>query len=554
MKRLNKIIISSLGFLVIMMGCDTKALHDLNINPQAVNEIDMNYLFTEVELGIAAGGSAGDNRYLDWRTNILWCSTIIQQLATTTSGQYGAGDKYFDNQEVYHAPWRFWYTDVLKNAHEVIKQTGEGGFEEGEKMNTRQAARIIQAFTFARLTDFYGNIPYTEANQGISGTFFPTYDTQADIYPQILAQLADAASKISASNPDDGFSDADFIFNGDISKWKKWAYSLLLRYAMRVSDVDPNMADTYVQQAIAGGVMSSNDDNVWCAMADGPGEWTNQNGISRAFAPGDGGEADFFSETMMNFLKGVNPNDSTDDDPRLKILSGGIGDWTTLGFFPVAGGTKALNQRGMPNGYNHSDLVDLLGLDQNYINEHVFSRINPKMLDDSDPYMIMNVAETEFLLAEAAEKGIGGATNAQAHFEAGVRDAMQMYEPYFANDDDFDGTVTDAMVDNYLANYPYGGGGVSGSESNLEQIAYQLWASHFLNWFEAWNDWRRVGMPVLQATNYPNNLTGGVIPRRLRYPNDEVSDNPNYQDGATLPNDLLTKVWWDVGDVTKGNK
>ena len=67
-----------------------------------------------------------------------------------------------------------------------------------------------------------------------------------------------------------GFKKADFIFNGDIAKWKKFGYSLMLRLAMRVSNVDATMADTYVTKAVAGGTMASNDDNVWVKMALAP--------------------------------------------------------------------------------------------------------------------------------------------------------------------------------------------------------------------------------------------------------------------------------------------
>jgi hypothetical protein len=397
------------------------------------------------------------------------------------------------------------------------------------------------------LTDFYGNIPFTDSNLGTSGTFFPTYDKQSDIYPQLLAELDDAASKISSSNADDGFAAADFIFDGDVAKWKKWAYSLMLRYAMRVSNVDPGMANTYVQKAIAGGVMKTNDDNVWVKMDDGPSEWTNQNGISRTFYPGDGGVTNnqFLSETLVNFLKGANAADTTDDDPRLMIFSGGIGDWSTIGITLQPGGEKAVNQRGMPNGHDSQELEDLLGLPSDYINSHVFSMVNPKMLYDAAPYMIMNAAESEFLQAEACERGIGGlsAGDAKSHYDNGVRLAMQMYTPFDASL-----AVSDAAVDAYLAKYPYGGGGVPGGQSKEEQIGQQLWASFFFNWYEAWNAWRRSEHPTLIPTNYTDNLTNGQIPRRLRYPNDEVAGNSaNYKAGATLPDDLLTRVWWDGG-------
>ncbi len=78
-------------------GCDTTALHDLNINPNAVNTIDMNYFFTAAELGIRSGGASGDNRYIDWRTNIGMCAHAIQQFATAATGLLVTGDKYIDN-------------------------------------------------------------------------------------------------------------------------------------------------------------------------------------------------------------------------------------------------------------------------------------------------------------------------------------------------------------------------------------------------------------------------------------------------------------------------
>jgi hypothetical protein len=529
--------------MLIVMGCDTDTLHKMNVDPQAVNEIDMNYLFSEELLGISNSGSAGDNRYLEWRTDVLFCAPAIQQLAVSGGGQYAAGDKYFDNQEVYHAPWRFWYTDVLKNATEVIKELSDGGFAAGTKVNTLQASRIIQAYTYARLTDFYGNIPYTEANQGIEGTFFPKYDKQSDIYPQILAELDDAASKISSSNADEGFSTADLMFNGDIAKWKKFAYSLMLRYAMRVSNVDQNMAATYVSKAVAGGVMTTDDDDAIMPMADGPSQWNNQNTIARTFYPGDGGQPSYLSETLVNWLKGSNQNDTTDDDPRLMVISGGIGNWAVTGYTPIDGGTKAINQKGLPNGHDHDQLKAILGVDD-FQDATTWSRINPKMLYFSAPYVVMNSAEPQFYLAEALERGIGTGISgtAEDHYKAGVMNAMKMYKVYDPSLD-----ISDAAVNAYLAKYPYGGGGVNGNETKLEQIGWQMWAAHFFNWYEAWNYWRRTGIPALTPTDYTNNLTGGKIPRRLRYPNDEVAGNPNYQDGATLPNDLLTRVWWDGG-------
>ena len=517
---------------VLMTGCDTQELHDLNINPQALNQVDLNFIFTSAELAIASNGSSGDNRYIDWRTNIGWCAYAIQQLGNA-SGGIAPGDKYSVNLETNAAPFEFTYNDQLKNIAEVLKQSGPGGFAEGKYVNMRNAARILRAFSFARLTDFYGSVPYTEANKGTEGIFFPKYDTQDVIYTDLLKELDEAAAAMNTSNGDEGFTDADFIYKGDINKWKRFSYSLMLRLAMRISNVDAAKAATYVSKAVAGGVFTSNADNMWVPLADGPSEWVNQNGISRAFDPGDGGQPAFLSATMVNFLKGANANSAADDDPRLMILSSGIGDWAGGVFTPVT--TDPLKQKGLPNGYDQAMLDQLEG--KPVIASKTYSRINVKMLQDSDPYMIMNYGEVEFLLAEAIERKIGSGINgtAKSHYEAGVKASMQMYTPYDASL-----TVSDAAVTIYLTTYPYGT-----TKPALEMIGEQMWVNKFFNWWEAWNDWRRTGFPKLTPTNYPGNVTNGTIPVRLKYPTSEVAGNPNYQTGATLPDDFTTKVWWD---------
>jgi hypothetical protein len=545
MKYLNKFFLLSAGLMLPVFGCDTDELHELNINPQAVTQISMNYLFTSAELSIAANGTSGDNRYTDWRTNIGFCGGIVQQL-TTFGSISGNGNYWNHNEETVQCIFEFSYNDQLKNLAEVIKQTGPGGFEEGRRVNTRHAARVLRALTFARLTDFYGAVPYFEANQGIEGVFFPNYDNQSVIYADILKELDEAATGLSTTNADDGFTAADMIYKGDIALWKKWAYSLMLRYAMRVSNVDAAMANTYVQKAVAGGVFTSNADNVWIPMSIGPSEWTNQNGISRAFFPGDGGNQATLGAPLIDFLKGADPNSTADDDPRLMILSGGRADWTAAAWTPYPGGTDPLAQRGVPPGLSSAEVAALLGLSPSFIDKEEFSRINYLLLQDDDPYMIMNYAEVEFLLAEAAERGIGGVTGAATHYNNGVRAAMQQYTPYDATL-----VVSDAQVDAYLATYPYGSGGPDvGNDdgSSLNMIYEQLWVSHFLNWYDAWTDWRRTDGPALvQFTTNQSPITNSptVAPVRLRYPNIEVVSNINFNQASK--NDYVSKVWWDGG-------
>lgn len=522
--------------IACVTSCNTDELKDLNTDPQALPQIDLNFLFSSAQLGAASGGSAGDNRYIDWRTNIRLASYAIQQLASAGGDP---GDKYFDDAESTSAPFEFIYSDQLKDLAEILKQTDTGGSFEGKYQNLRQAARILKVFLFHRLTDYYGSIPYSEALQVEQKIFFPKYDKQKDIYTDLLKELDEATAAFGPADPTDGFAAADLYYDGDIGKWKRWGYSLMVRLAMRVSNVDPGMADTYVAKAVAGGTFESNDDNVWVPMDEGPSLWVNQNGISRAFYPGDGGQATFLSKTLIDFLKGADAGTTGDDDPRLMIISGGIARWGAdiagKPDFQVIDGDP-LDQKGMPNGKNQSLLDAIEGQPVNL--DSTYSKINYLFLQRDEPYMLMNYGEVELLLAEAAERSIGGLTpaEAEAHYDEGVKASMQMLVKY---DESFD--VSDADVADYLATYPYG------SRDPIQMIGEQLWVNHFLNWWEAWSDWRRTGYPVLVPVNYPGNVTGGTIPQRLKYPNAEAAGNPNYATGATKPDAYTTKVWWAGG-------
>ncbi len=539
-----KIILSTLVLVICIASCDTEELHELNINPQTVDQINVNFLFTSAELGAASGGSAGDNRYIDWRTNIGLAAYAVQQLACgSCPGGISPGDKYTHNSESASAPFEFIYGDQLKNIAEIMKQTGTGGYDAGNKVNMRNAARILKAFLFQRLTDYYGRVPYFNANTATNtdGTKFPTYDVQSAIYADLLKELDEATAALTTPDANDGFATADLIYGGDLAKWKKWGYSLMLRIAMRASNVDAAMANTYVAKAIAGGVFASNLDNPKIVMAVSPSLWTNQNGISRAFIPGDGGQPSYLSKTLIDFLKGADPAVTTDDDPRLMIISGGIGDWTATTWTPK--NVNPLEQKGPPNGLDASQLDAYEGKPASSSADlaTLYSRINVKMLDRDEPYLLMNYGEVQLLLAEAAERSLGGLAPgaAQAYYEEGVKASMSMYILYDASL-----VIPPAAVTTYLSQPSAAYAGTQAEK--LEKIGEQLWVNHFMNWWEAWSDYRRTGYPALTPTNYPGNETGGVIPTRLRYPAHEVAGNPNFS-GATSPDQYTTKVWWAGG-------
>jgi hypothetical protein len=238
----------------------------------------------------------------------------------TTGGISNSGDKYFDNAEMSSAPFEFIYSDQLKDIAEILKQSGPGGFAEGKNKNLREVARILRVFLFERLTDYYNRVPYFETMQAAEGVFYPKYDSQKDIYTDLFKELEEATAALTAADPSDGLAAADLYYHGDIAKWKKWGYSLMLRMAMRLSNVAPDVANTYVQKAVAGGVFQNNLDDVIVLMA-----WSEfVDKSKRNFTLSPAMESRLLA-SLIDFLKGTDPASTADDDPRLMILTGGIG-------------------------------------------------------------------------------------------------------------------------------------------------------------------------------------------------------------------------------------
>lgn len=511
MKRIYKFLIYGAILLTPLAGCDNDALTDLNISPTQANEVDWRFLFTT---GLV---QTAENRYTNGRVNLGLCSALIQHMATLESGgERACGDKYCRALDAFNAFQWYVTRDALKTVAEVVRQTGPDGANPGWT-NLHHMAQVVYIISMHIMTDLYGNVPYTEANKGIEGIFFPKYDSQESIYKDMLAKLEAAANAIGAGP--DNVGAADLMYGGDFDKWKKFTNSMMLRLAMRLSKVDPATAQEYVQKAISGGVMTSNDDMAYLQMASGPSQWFNQNGISRAMIPDDWGAQHMMSKTLIDWLK-------AHDDPRLMIYSSGIGPWDGEKI------TDPAAQMGMPNGYDSETIKEFLGTTNSVDRNVTFSRMNEKLLDVDDPFIFMTYAEVEFLLAEAAVKG-WGANNAEDHYHKGVRAAMQQWTIF-----DESLTVSDAEVDAYLAANPFDG--------TEEMIGEQHWAANFMQWFEAYSNYRRTGYPVLQEHSYPGNISGGTIFKRIEYYTAEVAVNPNVQTGGTMPDEVTTPVWWDV--------
>jgi len=484
-------------FAFILGACDN-GFEDLNVDPTKPNQVSVTNKLTAAQL------FASSERYDNWRAGLIYQSTMMQHFATTAG--YWDGDKYTWNRGYASSLMDRYYGNAVKSLEDMLVQLDEEAAPEEMKAITR----IMRVFVFSRLTDLYGDIPYSEAGKAvISGLFKPKYDAQSEIYPDLLKELEESAAALGSGTS--GFGSSDIIYQGDQAKWKRLANSLMLRLGFRLIKVDATAAQAWVTKAISAGVMESNSDIFYVPHTVGPAG-VNQNGNGEVFLA-DGNPR--MSKTFIDFLQG---------DPRLPILAARRGD----------GSTAPADLIGFPNGLDSQMLLDMTGED----NTDAYAEPNRSIITGLDaPMIFQTYAEVEFMLAEAAERwGLAGG-DPEPHYNAGVRAAMKMLELYGPA-----GAIADADIDAYLLANPFDAGNA------IEQINTQYWAATFLNEYETFANWRRTGFPVLVPVVYPGNVTNGTIPRRLTYSESEQSNNAdNYAEAISRqgPDELTTRVWWD---------
>jgi len=520
-KLLRNITLLSAG-LLLSTGC-TKDFVERNTNPASYNQTNFNpnYMLTSAEL--AYTGST-DFSYETWRGNLIYCSTFMQGFSTVIG--YWAGDKYLLNEGYTSAYWGNAYSEQVKPIVDIVESTKD----KAQYKNLNAIARILRALVFERITDLYGDVPYSEAGLGYyNKIFYPKYDKQQDIYNDLITQVTQATAALDAAGD---IPTGDAIYKGDIAKWRKFGNTLLLRIAMRLTKADPDKAKTIVAQ-VSGKTLEAADDAFLTGDATGGRTTINRN--SQVLL-GDGGQENYYvkwSNTFINNLK-------TNSDPRLSVLACTqlyANDATkTPNASPVF---TASVQKGMPNGLDFGTAGHIVSADPSFTSFNDYSSPSPYITKRNGPTFILTYAESELLLADAAQRfAVGG--DAKTHYDNGVKAAITYLKQY-----DAAATISDAAAQAYLTAHPYN------ATTGLEQINTQYWilTNSMLDFYESWSNWRRTGFPVLTPVNFPNNATSGTIPRRFPYPSNEAVSNPdNYAAArATLTGgDLLTsRVWWD---------
>jgi hypothetical protein len=341
------------------------------------------------------------------------------------------------------------------------------------------------------------------------------------------------------------------MYGGDVTKWKKFGYSLMLKLAMRLTKVDPATAKTWAEKAYTGGVFTSVADNAK-VLTDVA---TNSNNTSNALRVPDDYREVRWSKTFIDYLK-------TTADPRLSAIAevsqAGLANNTNS---DLAGDNTASIQIGLPNGYDlnagatdiskHPQYPGASGTGNDVARVGKYSRPRTSIyLDRSGVNFVLTYAETELLLAEAKVRGWNvGATSAADHYSNGLKAAtasLAQFNTVSVSDASIKTAVT--AMDAFVTKNPLN---VSSTEASLKQINEQLWIATgtTFNFIETWSNWRRSGYPTLTAVVYPNGFSNGTIPRRIPYKVSEASYNTvNYNAAVSLltgGDTFTSKIWWD---------
>lgn len=471
---------------------------------------------------------------------ILFQSMWIQAMASTSTG----GANYYSNADKYviSGSTNSYIANVWNSGYSTASriQQMQKLAESKEMSNLVAVGGIFKVMTISFISDIYGDVPYSEALKADEGITQPTYDNQSQAY---LAMLGELEASLNALNTSGDQIKNDVIYRGDISKWKKLGYSVMLRMAMRLSKKDPAAAQAWVQKAVAGGVFSSPSDDALV-----PGDEANGYSNSSANAlnvPDDIYEVRW-SKVMIDYLKSTN-------DPRLSVVAEVPNPGLAANRTGTPGNSDPAVQIGLPNGFDlrggefdiskHPDFPGGTGTGGDLAPIGAYSRPTGIYRDRNAPIFALTYAEVQLLLAEAALRGWTTGSPAE-YYRNGVLGA-------FTSMNKFGGaTISPDDATAYADANPLN---QSSMTASMKMINEQIWAttSLFANFVEAWNNWKRSGYPELTPVNFPSNFASGQIPRRQPFPAGETSLNTESLNSAVARmggDDWITKIWWDGGN------
>lgn len=479
---MRKILIRTIKYIpFLLLAACSKNMTDLNRNPKEATNVQGEMLFSNAEKAFAdimATPNVNNNIF----------ELIAQYWAETTYPQESQYD--LGNRNIPLNWWNIWYRDVVEDFDRSISlmttQSTDPTLLPNEKVaykNKIAIARVMKSYAYSVLVNTYGNIPYTEALNGDKNTT-PKYDDQKTVYYALIDSINASINQMDITG--NSFDNADLLYGGDVSKWLAFANSVKLKLGVNIADADFAKAKTVVESA-APNVFTSNDDNAILEYTSTPPNvnpiWTNLV---------QSGRNDFvIANTLIDSM-------NYKADPRRPF------------YFTTVGGKYVGGIYGSGNKFSN------------------FSHPSDMVEDPSFPAIIMDYAEVQFLLAEAAARGMNVGGTAAGHYNAAVTASIEYWG----------GSAADAAT--YLANPA----NAYNAANYKKSIGVQQWIAFFPQGFNAWVTWRRLDYPQLVAP--PAAKT--AIPLRYTYPSTEPNLNEkNYTDAsAAIGGDqVTTKLFWD---------
>lgn len=427
--------------------------------------------------------------------------------------QYQSQVTYTDEMLYAETPsaWTTYYVNALSGLQKVIDFVSDPDnqspslISQGSVNNQIGVANIMKAIILKRVTDTYGDVPFTEALEGAEN-LGPAYDTQESIYKSLIATLKESRDMLSDSeNPPIG----DILYDGDVTKWQKLANSVIMQMALQLSKKYPGPSEYGATEFNAAlndshGVIETLDDEAWF-------KFTNIAGFRNPWNANRTPDY-FMSREFSDALKGnagLNPTSNTTYDDRILVYADD----------PA--------KDGVPYGY---DLGSGAGA-ASVSNTYYWNNVTPLPLMTAS-YVFLN-------RADAANIG-WTSEDVDAMLTAGIEMSYETLENL--------STIAGETV--ALDGTAYAAARVAdaGTVGYDQVIAEEKWVSLFGQAFDAWSEWRRTGFPeLIPATDYYNN---GQIPRRYLYPIEENTLNgPKYDDGVSrlvpAEDKGTSRVWWD---------
>lgn len=523
--------------MVLFATSCTKDFEEINTDPTQYSpaNFDANYFLSSSQRNY-------EETITGYSGPILFQSGWAQvfAMATVNGDYYTNADKYVESSNTnsyVQSSWNNGYRAAAL-ANEILINKGD----DANFVNLNAMATIMKVLSIQYITDTYGDAPYSQALQVRDGVTLPVYDKQQDLYTKALADLDAALTKM---DPAKAKATADISsLGGDVAKWKRFGYSLMLRMAMRLTKRDAALAKTWAEKAFTGGTLQAADDVYF--------KTDNANGYANSNINAWLVTTDFYqvrwNKTLIDYLKGKN-------DPRVTVVA----EVPAAGFAANANQTLAgdktfASQIGQPSGYdlnpgspsNIANAPGYPGVSGSGADVAAVGKYSRPSIDvyanRNIPVYVLTYAESELLLAEAAVRGWSVGANAATHYRQGVQGALLALNAFKA------GAITPAAATTFATTSVLD---ISSQAASLRMINEQYWATMgtLFNFGEAWNNWKRSGFPILTAVNYASNFGGGGIPRRQPYPSGEATANrANYLAavGTLSAGDKWnSRVWWD---------